>query len=435
MQTPTAGYGWVARLQPAGTARSAASLSVVNRATEVIGRAAADWGIETGARMAAYILDSLTDWPGTRSDEERQILTRATEASTLDTLAALVSGDEEHLSASFEPIANVSSYVRNEIPLPEVIRNVHTGQEFLIEQLMAAIIDLVPEDDRVAAISRMTHDVTACWSSFIARIGVEYQRQQDEWLRSTEGRRTRLVQALVTHNDTDPGEASRQLGYDLLQTHVSCILWFDGLDQESLRLMDHTALGREAQGATGSSAHLLLGGSDRRFELWLGNPTRSVSAAIRQGRWPAALRAAVGTPQDGLEGFATTRAEARAAADVALRSESAPHVVDYADVELVSLLTSDFDRARTFVVRTLGPIARRDARSEELRATLAAWIDSSGSVAATSQALYMHRNTVSYRMRQLEELLGTDLDMTRVRCALTILEWMPQVLPTEDAGS
>lgn len=421
-------HDWVTRLRPSSEGGDAvSSLSCQRRAAEVIGASATAWCVETGARMAAYILDTLVDWPGTRSDEERQILGRATEASTLDTLTALVSGDRSYLTTSFEPSENVAWYVRNHIPLQEVIRNVHTGQEFLIQELIDAIAGIVPADDRVAAISRMTRDVTACWSYFIAQIGVEYRRQQDEWSKSAEGHRSRLVQSLLQSKNADVDETSRALKYDLSQEHVGCRVWFVGLDPEAVRLFDLMSLAHEIATATESSSHLAMTFSGHRIELWLGAPRRPPAEVLGHGRWPLSLRAAFGTPQRGVAGFVSTHDEAVAASRVAQRSPSLGRVVSYADVELLSLLTADPERARAFVSRTLGPIVGDDARSRELRETLRAWIDSAQSVAATSQALYLHRNTVNYRLRQLTELLGDHRDLTALRCALAIAESMPHL--------
>lgn len=421
-------YDWITKLQGSPDVAGVASLRVRRRTAELIGEAATNWAVETGSRMATYILQTLPDWPGTGSDEELQVLHRATEASTLDTLAALFSGEGKHLWGSFEPIENVGWYVRQQVGLAEVIRNVHTGQEFLIQELMRAIADLVPETDRVDTISRMTRDVTSCWSGFIGRIGDEYRRQQEDWMRTSEGQKARLVQAILQRGNVDAAEASQVLGYDLTQEHVCCLLWFEGLDLDAVRLLDFASIAREVAAAAGSTTHLSVNFSDYRLEVWLGSPTKSPAEVLRHGRWPTALHAAVGDRLPGVDGFRTSRAEAVSSSQVAARSGAAPAVIAYPDVELVSLLTCDFDRARAFVRRTLGPIARQDTRAQELRQTLAAWIDSAGSVTATSQALFMHRNTVNYRLRQLEDLLGQDWDRTRLRCALTIAEWMPQVL-------
>ncbi|MEV4126754.1 helix-turn-helix domain-containing protein [Nocardia sp. NPDC049707] len=57
-----------------------------------------------------------------------------------------------------------------------------------------------------------------------------------------------------------------------------------------------------------------------------------------------------------------------------------------------------------------------------LRATLAAFLDNNGSWTKTAEALYLHVNTVHYRIERVEKLTGRDLsslaDRVDVRAAL-----------------
>jgi PucR family transcriptional regulator, purine catabolism regulatory protein len=58
----------------------------------------------------------------------------------------------------------------------------------------------------------------------------------------------------------------------------------------------------------------------------------------------------------------------------------------------------------------LGALAEYDQRRESrLLETLGAYLDSGGSVATAAERLGVHRNTLSYRIRRIEELTGRDL--------------------------
>lgn len=428
-------YDWVRALAVDQAAPATTSLGLRKRVTDVIGESAVAWGTVVGARMATYILDNLTDWTGDRSEEERYSLGRATEASTLDTLAALVSGDPSHLTASFEPIENVGWYVQHDIPLQQVVRNVHTGQEFLTQELIDCIPGLVPPGDEVAVISRTARDVTMCWSNFISRLTDEYGRQRTAWVQSRQGQLAHHVRGLLQGGDVDVADLSRTLGYDVSGRHTACILWFEGIDPDLARHIDLAGLANELARASGSpSVPLLLTSASRFTDLWLADCEVPISDVVHGINWPATVRIAAGRPARGVAGFRLSHREARAAAELARQSPTLGRVVRYDDVELVSLLASDRERARVFVQRVLGPIGTTGARSQELRDTLAAWIDSDGSVAGTSQALYVHRNTVSYRLRQLDELLGEQRDNTQLRCALLLVELMPQMLTPPSAS-
>lgn len=59
-----------------------------------------------------------------------------------------------------------------------------------------------------------------------------------------------------------------------------------------------------------------------------------------------------------------------------------------------------------FATRRLGPLAARDPVAARLRTTLEAYFAAQESPGATARKLGLHMNTVLYRLRQAEELLG-----------------------------
>ena len=65
-----------------------------------------------------------------------------------------------------------------------------------------------------------------------------------------------------------------------------------------------------------------------------------------------------------------------------------------------------------------------EAAGGDLLATAAAYLEGGGSVEGTGRALFLHPNTVRYRLRKLAEVTGRDLTDPRqglvVRLALVI---------------
>ena len=120
------------------------------------------------------------------------------------------------------------------------------------------------------------------------------------------------------------------------------------------------------------------------------------------------------------------------------RSPAARAVTSYAKVELVSLLAGDLVRARSFVVRELGPLAstgragatpaRDGAGVHEL--AVAARPGPPGSSTCT-------RTPVAYRVKRAEEMLGRKVTERPIEltCALTLARTLgPAVLAGEDSS-
>ncbi|MFJ6216591.1 PucR family transcriptional regulator [Streptomyces sp. NPDC092296] len=423
-------HAWVKRLAAEGPEEGVTSLGTRRRASAVIGETATAWAVGAGRRMAAYILETLVDWPGDHSEEEVEVLRRATEASTLDTLTALVAHDRNTLAQSAEPLQNVAYYVRRGIPLDEVVRNVHAGQEFLTQELLGCVEALVPEESRMRVVKDMTRVVIESWSLFARNVSMQYAEEYERWSKSRDGMTAQLVRRILDGVRVDPGEAARELGHGMEQSHVGLVLWLAGVDADSARAFDFDAVAREIAAVSLSGGRpLVVRHGFSQADVWLGSPAAGVADRLADhGAWPAALRVAVGLPGKGLSGFRTTHRDAKAAEHVARLSQTANAVTAYQDVRLVSLLAADAERAGAFARSVLGPLSARDARTAELRKTLAAHIDTNGSVALTSRVLHTHRNTVTYRLHQIDHLLGENRNNTELRCALELVTYLPQVL-------
>lgn len=62
-----------------------------------------------------------------------------------------------------------------------------------------------------------------------------------------------------------------------------------------------------------------------------------------------------------------------------------------------------------FVQEKLGALLQSSAYSQELLWTLQVYLESNGHARAASKRLYIHRNTLSYRLSRLQTILGCDL--------------------------
>jgi DNA-binding PucR family transcriptional regulator len=124
-------------------------------------------------------------------------------------------------------------------------------------------------------------------------------------------------------------------------------------------------------------------------------------------RCRGSLRIAIGRLGRGLDGFRRTHQEALLAKRVASLSERPSlAAVSFGNVALESLLTADVDEARRFVHAELGPLMEDSDASRRLASTLEVFLQEESSFVRTARRLGIHENTVAYRVRRAEELLG-----------------------------
>jgi DNA-binding PucR family transcriptional regulator len=160
--------------------------------------------------------------------------------------------------------------------------------------------------------------------------------------------------------------------------------------------------------------------------VWLPLPPESDSTTVDEaieravGSAPG-VRAAIGNPGKGVDGFIRSGQQSRRAYVVATKGSIDGAVVRYRDVGLVSLLAEDHDAARRFVDEELGALARHDAASAVLRTTLLAFLRHGSRHVDTANALYLHRNTVADRIKRAESLLPVPLAARRLEIENALL--------------
>lgn len=133
----------------------------------------------------------------------------------------------------------------------------------------------------------------------------------------------------------------------------------------------------------------------------------------------SAGRMGVATAAEGIAGFATAFQLATRAAETLPRGERG--VVSVSDRLPEVLLAGSPQVAPLLVAQTLGPLlAQPEAQSRTLVDTLAALLRHDGSPTHAAAELYCHRNTVIYRLKQIEHLTGRSLSDPRDKLLLEL---------------
>jgi sugar diacid utilization regulator len=83
---------------------------------------------------------------------------------------------------------------------------------------------------------------------------------------------------------------------------------------------------------------------------------------------------------------------------------------------LLPAMSEDPRELERFYAETIEPLAAYDEQYEtELVATVEAYLDNDGNVAATAKQLFTHRHTIRYRLERVRELCGHDVSATEGR--------------------
>jgi hypothetical protein len=311
-----------------------------------------------------------------------------------------------------EGVAFMREAVRRGVPLAAVLRSLRLGHEALLAITFASASERVADPAELARAVDLLSAWTFAFIDVISSLAEElHSAERDRWLRSAAATQKDTVERVLAGEQLDLGAATLTLGYELARWHVALVAWLErpAPGHEPFASLE-LAIADLAAGA-GATRTLLLSRGMLVAIAWLGSTAPLDDAVLDALRFEPTLvpgvRLAIGEPAHGAAGFRTSHdqaAEARRVATIAGRRPGT--VTRFRHVALAALATVDQERARTFVADQLGPLVGTDELSLRLAATLQAFLDEGASHGRAAKRLGVHENTVRYRVRQAEELLG-----------------------------
>lgn len=142
-------------------------------------------------------------------------------------------------------------------------------------------------------------------------------------------------------------------------------------------------------------------------------------------------------PAPALEMWPRVYNEALQAMQLALRLRLTNQIVEFNSLGIFRLLgeLENIPSVKRFAEQIIGPLAVYDEQHKgSLVNTLNAYFTHHGNVSQTAESLFVHRNTLLYRLERIQELTGQDLDQADTRLAMQLALKFWQLRPGTNAG-
>lgn len=231
-----------------------------------------------------------------------------------------------------------------------------------------------------------------------------------------------------------------RLDHDTKEPHAVMVLDWAGSNTPSLRRMEtsvHWVLSNHPRPAL---VHIF--GNQHLVIFQALKNTEDMESAHQLGR---RIREQIETefPEStmvgGISGPARTLADWPNAYDQALqamqlgeRLKLTNQFVEFSSLGIYRLLydLEDQPAVRRFTDEIMRPLADYDAQNRgSLVKTVEAYFDHHGNISQTAESLFVHRNTLLYRMERIQELTGLQLDQANMRLALHLSLKLWQLRP------
>jgi DNA-binding PucR family transcriptional regulator len=275
---------------------------------------------------------------------------------------------------------------------------------------MVTVADAVPENgpDQADVLKFLWGRASRWISESIDRLVLMYFTEREAVVEGAFARRNETIQSLLRGEPIPVDTAATDLGHPIRAQQTCLVLWFDDAAAEA-STADLDAIAQALARDVTAPRPLTLAAGRRELWAWLATRQTPDLTGLTALVEPSGARAAVGGPSPGLAGFRTSHREAVDAQRLVLRGGSSSAVTAYADVELACLMSENPEAARHLVERELGKLAEPDPALDVVRETLSHYLRNGSNIVLTATELFVHRNTVRYRLDQAEELVGHPL--------------------------
>lgn len=242
---------------------------------------------------------------------------------------------------------------------------------------------------------------------------------RDVWLQGRGAGLSKRLDAVLDRTLSDVQVAELALNYVVSGSHVAFIAWLD--DPE--RPLDMAEAERRVNAMRGVRDTLLVPRDERTLYGWL-----HVAGEDHIDEWMSGVtdledaRVAFGELAAGIDGFRLSHIQARSAGAVvaASRKRAKNVTVRYRDVAAISFLVDRPAESKGWAEAILGELAGTGEERERLRETLRVFLEEGENAQSTASRLFVHRNTVKYRVDHAMAMLPGPLGARRLEIALAL---------------
>lgn len=300
------------------------------------------------------------------------------------------------------------------------------GLAVLLQRVLSEIHRASADSELTGLASvRVTASLFACTDKMSGQAVAAYEEERERWLRNRALLRSDEVLPVLSRGDVDVPAMEKALSYRLGQRHVGVVAWCGDTTSDGPRRLERLVTELSAR-VRGDGPPLLTLHDELTMWAWLPSPEQSEDddpVEWARGVVGGEMWVATGAPARGVEGFRLTHQQALSSYTVAsaASAEERGRITTYSRIAPIALMASDIDGLRAWVSTTLGGLAVDNDSCRRLRNTLRVFLSNGGSFTSTAAQLYLHKNTVVYRVRQAAEALGHPLDDGRLHVELALL--------------
>jgi hypothetical protein len=320
----------------------------------------------------------------------------------------------------------------HDVPSYLMVRAYQLGHQRLMRRLLDELAASNPRQKQTIEALADLLDYTLSFNDAMCQAAVHaHQVARDAWSHARGAVTARRLADILDGTVADPEVASRMLSYDVHGWHLGLVIW---RPPDNTAAVDLDAIARQIRTWPNVQGTLILPDDEAAAFGWIRVPSATPDLSPLDALLAdtdRSVQVACGNPGNGLDGFRETHQQAQAARRVAELPDVAGHrVLHFGQVAPISFLATRPHETTTWVHGVLGGLAADGDEVARLRDTLRVFLEVGESNSEAATRLFVHRNTVKYRVARACDLLPVRLEDNRLDIALALgyCHWVPTSL-------
>lgn len=386
----------------------------------------------------------LIEIPQIRGDDVVERILLASVKENVATLLHIFENDIplENLQGLAAANEHARRLAQRDISVSALIRAYRIGHWRFLQWCLDELARRGADDVVSAAANRRMLEVSFGYIDSVTEQVIEvYNLERERWLLGLTAMRAARVRDILAEKEVDLDSAEAALGYRLRQNHLGLAVWLPALTHGIAGLARLDRLTHEMAKELDCPAGPLFIPRDEGL-AWAWLPFGSHSevswerlSSVIEGGEPS-VQVCAGSVQSGIEGFRSTNREALRAQELATAASPGHRLTAYSQVAPVALMCKNLPDLRTWVGRVLGPLAVDDEQCAQLRETLHDFLTTGCNYTATANNEILHKNTVHYRIRKAEKIMGHSVQAghTDLEVALLAVKYLGSTVMQPSGG-
>ncbi|QEE60375.1 hypothetical protein FVA74_01430 [Salinibacterium sp. dk2585] len=374
--------------------------------------------------------DRLVNWALAVGEAAREVVQKEMSPSRFDVFGAPTSAAIESISLDIlgvlsgaipNPASIRMSDGQREVVLAAArdgvsIEPVTRGLRHLETAWRRAAIELVipnyQDGAGISLLSEMSDRISAAFATVIDENTRRYHESSSRMLEMRMTDQRRMLDRIISGDITSPAEAAQVLDMDLSQMHLCVVLSARASYEGAVSPSDFSTFRRACEKALSGYHAAFIPQEGTSAWILVSAPYLSVDAVVstltpvaEHSPW---LIMSMGVARRDLAGIRAAHTSAQALHTTRRSSNIAAAVSTFADEGHLALLSARAELARLLVEDELDGLLGDDPMSEELRHTLEVLLRNLGNIRRAADELYVHRNTIAYRLEKMGASMGRD---------------------------